>query len=180
MPALINRRYYPSRADLRKMIYRRRKRNLHGLLDQEFFMTKVEVWKKDRPDDAWYVRLSECAEDDNISKSTLLVVYQTAWQRRLLSLYGQELVFLDATYKTTQYAIPLFFVCVQTNCGYYVVASLIIEGEDTQSLSEALNVLASMNPDWSPKAFMIDSSEIEMNAIASVFKGILIFILALK
>ena len=81
------------------------------------------------------------------------------------------MVFLDATYRTTRYAIPLFFVCVHTNCGYCVVATLILEREDTKSVAEALAALLVMNPGWSPSAFMVDSSEVEMNAIASVFPG---------
>lgn len=172
-PSIINRRFYPSREDLRKMIYRRRQQILHGLLDQQYLMEKVDGWKKERPADSWFVRLSlDGDSSDQAVRTPLLIVYQSDWMRRLLNLYGQELVFLDATYKTTQYAIPLFFLAVQSNSGYIVVAAVVMEREDTASLSEALKILAEMNPGWSPKAFMIDSSEIEMNAIASIFQGI--------
>ena len=65
----------------------------------------------------------------------------------------------------------LFFLVVHSNNGYIVVATIVIEKEDTASLSEALQVLSKMNPAWSLKAFMVDSSEIELNALATVFKG---------
>ena len=46
-------------------------------------------------------------EDQN-----LIVVYQSSWQKRLLERFGNELTFLDATYRTSKYALPLFFfVC---------------------------------------------------------------------
>ena len=35
--------------------------------------------------------------------------------------YGSEQCLLDATYRTTQYAVPLYFVAVQTNVGFCVV-----------------------------------------------------------
>ena len=44
-----------------------------------------------------------------LSKNKLLFVHQTKWQKRLLNKYGNELTLPDATYKTTRYALPLFF-----------------------------------------------------------------------
>jgi hypothetical protein len=46
-------------------------------------------------------------EHVNLEKS-LLFVHQSAWQRRLLLKYGNDLCLLDATYKTTRFAVPLF------------------------------------------------------------------------
>ncbi|XP_048238820.1 uncharacterized protein LOC125372528 [Haliotis rufescens] len=46
-------------------------------------------------------------------KRSLLLVYQWDWQQKLLNRYGQEIVFLDATYRTTRYALPLF-LCMPT------------------------------------------------------------------
>ena len=50
--------------------------------------------------------------------SGLLLVHQTAWQKRLLIRYS-IMCLLDATYKTTRYAVPLFFLCMRSNV-YYV------------------------------------------------------------
>jgi hypothetical protein len=170
LPSLtVNRHFYPSRLDLRNMVYRQRQRCLQGLLDQEVVEKKVEHWKVERPDDTWIFRPSS---SDSDAKTSLLLFYQAKWQRRLLSLYGQDITFLDATYKTTRYAVPLFFLSVQTNCGYVVVGAFCIEREDTSSLTEALEVLREHNPDWCPRAFMTDASEVEINAIRTVFPGI--------
>ena len=51
--------------------------------------------------------------EDIVIKSSpseiLLVVYQTQWMKRLLQRYGSEICLLNATYKMTRYAFPLFF-----------------------------------------------------------------------
>ena len=64
---------------------------------------------KDSTEDKDEVKLESGTE------TSLLFVYQSDWQRRLLSRYGNELVLLDATYRTTRYALPLFFFVVRTN-----------------------------------------------------------------
>lgn len=38
----------------------------------------------------------------------------------MLHRYGQELCCLDATYKTTKYALQMFFIVVKTNVDYQV------------------------------------------------------------
>ena len=51
-----------------------------------------------------------------------------------------------ATYKTMQYDLPLFLVCVRTNVGYCAVAEFVTQSETTEAISEALNVLKEWNP----------------------------------
>ena len=59
------------------------------------------------------------AEDDDIDLPCrqpgkgLLFCHQTQWQQQLLQRYGAEICLLDAMYKTSRYALPLFFVCVR-------------------------------------------------------------------
>ena len=183
LPKQINRRFYPSRSDLRKMIYRQRCRLQKGLLDQENLSTKLDQWKMERPSDDFFFRASSSVQQPTIEDAedcgsvitdadqTLLFIYQTSWQKKLLLRYGQDTVFLDATYRTTKYALPLFFLCVHTNSGYIVVATLIMETEDSTSLSEALSHLKKMNPLWNPVNFMIDASDLEEKAITEVFPG---------
>lgn len=180
-----NRRYYPSRADVRKLMYRQRQRLLHGLLDQEVLAQFIDRWRQERPDDKWFYRpaaivsLSAAGNVEDITEAksdqsqTFLLIYQSAWQQRLLMRYGKELIFMDATYKTTKYALPMFFICIQTNCGYSVVGVIVLENEDSESLAEALHIFSSMNDNWSPKAVMLDSSDVEMKAISSTFSGML-------
>ena len=51
----------------------------------------------------------------------LMYVHQEQWQRDLLARYGGDVCLMDATYKTTKYSLPMFFVCCKTNTGYSVV-----------------------------------------------------------
>lgn len=173
-PNATNRRFYPSRLDLSNIMCRRRRSNLHGLLDQEALREKIDEWKSQNSSDFWLFRqsTSNADVDDNVDdRRHLLLIYQNSWQKRLLQRYGQEIVYMDATYRTTQYAIPLFFVCVHTNVGYIVVAVMIMEKEDTVSLTEALRELRVANQNFSPRAFMVDAAEVEMSAIRNVFPG---------
>jgi len=137
LPKPINRRFYPSREDLRQMIYRRRRANMHGLLDQDIVKNRIQSWSSKHPDDFWLYRPSTASTEITCSQQ-LLLVHQSQRQRRLLLCYGQELVFMDATHKTMQYALLLFFLCVHTNSGHVVVVVIVIEREDSESLSEAL------------------------------------------
>ena len=63
------------------------------------------------------------------SSISLLFVYQSKWQMDLIKRYGNEIILLDATYKATRYALPLFFMVVKTNVDYQIVASFVIENE---------------------------------------------------
>ena len=44
------------------------------------------------------------------TSNNLLFVHQEKWQQDLLVKYGNQISLLDATYKTTKYALSLFFV----------------------------------------------------------------------
>jgi len=54
---------------------------------------------------------------------------------------------VDATYKTTKYDLPLFFVTACTNVSYKVAAYFIVQSESTEQILEALNILKQWNPD---------------------------------
>lgn len=99
------------------------------------------------------------------------MVHQTEWQRKMLHRYGDELVLLDATYKTTRYTLPLFFLCVQTNVCYSVVAYFITEEETSSAITEAIEVLKGWNEAWQPKQCMVDFCEAEINALQALFPG---------
>lgn len=108
--------------------------------------------------------------------SSFLFVHQEYWQQKLLLKYGNDLALLDATYKTTQYSLPLFFLCVRTNCGYIPAAEFIVEHETSQSIAEALTVISSWNQNWNPSNFMIDYSEPELNAISEIFPSTSVYL----
>ena len=72
--------------------------------------------------------------------------------------YGNSIVLLDATYKTTKYEMPLFFISVKTNVGYSIMANFVVQEEMIEQILEALRVVQSWNPDWKPPYFMTDYS----------------------
>ncbi|KAL9969690.1 hypothetical protein ACROYT_G021937 [Oculina patagonica] len=111
----------------------------------------------------------EVKADDGTSNKGLLFVHQTSWQRCLLNRYGNELCLLDATYRTTKYSLPLYFLVVKTNIEYKVVASFVTQSETTDAIKEALSIIMKWNPDWDPKHFMVDYAEEEISAVEDLF-----------
>ena len=108
------------------------------------------------------------------TEQRLLFVHQNANQKRLLHRYGNEICLLDATYKTAKYAIPLFFLAVKTNVDYQVVGSFAMQDETTDAISKAVSILKKWNPLRTPKLFMVDNCEEEIDGIERIFPGKLI------
>ena len=103
-----------------------------------------------------------------------LFVHQTEWQQRLLNIYGQEICLLDATYKTSRFDLPLFFICVNTNVGFSIVASFLISDESADTIREALDIIKGWNPDCKPSFFMCDFDTREISALESLFDGMFV------
>lgn len=197
LPPAFNRRFFPSKKDLRNHIYRAVVQNRFSKCDQSNVSSKVEEWKRQQPKDMFHFRpytgrhqdsdITAPAEEDSskddedfdeevkvtdmTSEQSLLFVHQTDWQRRLLGRYGNNICLLDATYRTTRYSLPLFFLAVKTNVDYQVVGSFIIQHETTEAIAEALQKLKDWNPSWKPQFFMTDLSEQEINAVEEVHPG---------
>ena len=70
--------------------------------------------------------------------------------------YGDEICLLDASYKTTKYYLPMFYVVVPTNIGYQVVGTFPVSVEITDSIKEALNMLSEWNTCWKPAYWLMD------------------------
>ena len=83
---------------------------------------------------------------------------------------------MDATYKTTRYDLPLFFISVRTNAGYCVVAEFIVQSESATHIQEALSLLISWNPKWNPSYFMTDYSEAEIGALENCFPSATVYL----
>ena len=109
----------------------------------------------------------------NNEPGKLLFVHANPFQEILCERYGNDIALLDATYKTTKYSLPLFFVSVRTNCGYKVVASFVIEQETTSAITEALQYVYQFLPFLRPKFWIVDYSEPELTSIETVFKGVI-------
>ena len=171
-PKRNNRQYYPTNEDIQNHIIRA----IMGLKktkdDQE--------WKKKSPKSKFFYReynevkeektVEVQPESKKIDKHTFLFVHQEPWQQRLLRRYGSRLVFMDATYKTSKYALPLFFLCVHTNNGYKVVGEFMCQYETQVCISEALKILKEWNPWWKPNYWMVDFSIVEISAIETEFQ----------
>ena len=138
-PRKSNRKYYPTRQDLRNHITKAISAHKYSKDDQESLKTKVQEWEKQGYGKLFYRPRSSQHTDEKASIDKFLFVQQEKWQQNLLRRYGSNLVLMDATYKTTKYALPLFFVFVHCNIGYKVVASFICQNEDADSISEALS-----------------------------------------
>lgn len=123
-------------------------------------MEEVADWENSSPSSKFFLRTRDMKSGKEETK--FLFVHHEEWQRGILLRYGGDLVLMDATYKTTKYAIPLFFICVHTNVGYKVVAEFMCQDEDSLSIGEPLGILRQWNPTWDPKYFMVDFSTAEM------------------
>ena len=103
------------------------------------------------------------------SSNYLLFVYQSKWQMDVIKRYDNELILLDATYKTTRYTLTLFFMVVKTNVDYQIVVSFVIENEIYEAISEAVAVIKSWNPEFNPKYGMTDYCHEEIRALENNF-----------
>ena len=96
-------------------------KTLNSKYDQENLLASIEEWKQECPEDCLFFApvkedaTTNGAKEDattdgpsNVQSSGSLFVYQSKWQRHLLNRYGGELCLLDAKYRTTKYAVPLW------------------------------------------------------------------------
>ena len=114
--------------------------------------------------------------NEKLCKQTLLWIHQDKWQAELLVKYWNTITLIDVTYKTTKYDLVLFFVCVHTNVNYTVVAEFIVQSESAEQIAEALTIIKSWNPEWSPPLFMTDYSEADQLAINQVFPNSIVYL----
>jgi hypothetical protein len=164
------RKFHPSDQDIRNILKKAKNDNLFTQDDQVNLFSLVDQWQERQQDDSFFYRSHGTLEDDNQS-ADFLFCYQANWQKRLLARYGGDLCLLDATYRTSKYALPLFFLCVRTNVKYIVVGVFITQRETTEAIVEALEIFKEWNGDWHPNNFMTDYSAEEITALETVFQG---------
>ena len=83
----------------------------------------------------------------------------------MLRTYENKICLLDATYKSTRYTLPPFFMVVKANVDYGVVGVFVCEREGTTNIFSALKTLKSWNPNSIPLYSMVDCCSEEINAI---------------
>ena len=86
-----------------------------------------------------------------------------------MEMYGNEMCCLDATYKTSRYALPLFFVVVPTNSSYQVVATFLVASDKSDAIQEAVGIVKGWNPSWNPGSWMTDCCSAEIRALEELF-----------
>ena len=142
-PPVTNRRYHPKDVDIRNHMYKATVKHTLSKVDQENLEEKIKGWKQESPKDLFFFRPCLLSPTEAVSRNTsdangnveahitqnLLFAHQTAWQRHLMSRYGNEIMLLDTTYKTMRYELPLFFLVVKTNVNYTVVGAFMTQNE---------------------------------------------------
>nr|XP_054769966.1 uncharacterized protein LOC129277817 [Lytechinus pictus] len=201
-PPTSNMAYYPSDGCIRNHIYAARTKLRYSKLDQENLEMKVKEWAHQHPEDRFKLTLASSVptgghpesvqqevEDDEeevipipteSSGSNFFFCHQTKFQRHLLQRYGNDICLLDATYRTTKYALPLFFLAVKTNSGYSVVAEFVVQFETVAAIQMGLNTIQQWmiedGMQWNPAYFMTDFSEREIKAIELTFPTCSVFL----
>ena len=188
MPDPNDRAYFPTLDDINNHIARAQRVLQLSVVDQENAEKLIKKQQELSSESCYHFRPYQWKNHENSSKiklsrleaadfeTTLLWVHQEAWQQELMLKYGNVVCLMDATYKTTRYDLPLFFICVHTNAGYCVVAEFIVQSESNACIEEALRVLTSWNPSWKPKYFMTDYSEAEIAALETSFPGVTVYL----
>jgi len=187
-----DRAYFPTSRDIRNHIHSALVAGQYSGLDEDNLQHKVGEWKKNDPSASFFLRpcteqktackerVQQAKEDRGVTVSghegdselstshQFLFIHQNGAQKRLLNRYG-DIALLDATYRTTKYSLPLFMLVVRTNVGYLTAAEFICEVETAESIKEALHIISTWNPEWTPSHWMVDYSDAEYQAIQHVF-----------
>ncbi|XP_065650796.1 uncharacterized protein LOC136078917 [Hydra vulgaris] len=174
LPQKTNKRFFPRDETIANHMQKARLTLRRSMIDQECLRDKINEWAMYYPDAKMQFRPKGAISSDKDLKlqNSLLFIYQDKWQQKLLYRYGNKLAFLDTTYRTTKYALPLFFLVVKTNIDYQIVAIFVCENKTT----EALMCNKKWNPLFQPKFFMTDYSNEEINLLETVLPGCQVFI----
>ena len=75
-------------------------------------------------------------DDILVEEESKMFCYQDKEMKRLYKCYGKNLVLLDATYKTSKYSVPLFFLVVQGNVNFQVAAVFVCQEKSTEMITD--------------------------------------------
>ena len=116
--------HYPTLDDIRNHIYRAKTALPLSKFDQQNLALLIKDWQTMQPHGSHYFHPYKCGNDkqqhSDVEKD-FLWVHEEQWQKDILLRYGNQISLMDATYRTTKYDLPLFFICVKSNCNYMVV-----------------------------------------------------------
>ncbi|XP_077513428.1 uncharacterized protein LOC144124556 [Amblyomma americanum] len=182
-PSRSCRAFFPTQEDIHNHIQAALRRDRFSSFDQENAKQLIDKYQREEPDSKFFYRqyqkkteqINSLPSDDVLEQmeqkceETLLFCYQSKFMNEMLIKYGQSVSCLDATNKTTDYALPLFFIVVKTAQGYMCADVFITQFETSACVAEALEVFRQWCPDFNPQYWMIDYSQVEINALQSSF-----------
>ncbi|KAH8029195.1 hypothetical protein HPB51_023760 [Rhipicephalus microplus] len=158
------RTFFPTHRDISNQIQAVLKKDRFSTVDQENAIILMEKIGGEQPESSVVYRpyaarsFVGSSNSDNVEKGvasecedTSLFCFQTKFMRSMLKKYGGSLVCLDATHKTSDYALPLFFLVVKTPSGYTPAGVFIIQFETAHCIAEALDVFKQWCDNWSPQ-----------------------------
>ena len=172
-PKTNNRQFYPTKKAVYDRMLKYDYKNKLSKLDQKDLNEHISLWREASPQDKYFFRMHSVSgssdNEDFFEEHTLLFAHQSTFQITLYEKYGPHGYFLDATYKTSKYMLPLFFVCVRTNVDYQIIFTFMIQDETKMCITEALSYLKKWNPSVQPCFFMTDFDAEEIRSVEEVF-----------
>ncbi|KAL3193842.1 hypothetical protein MRX96_000130 [Rhipicephalus microplus] len=176
------RAFFPTHLDISNQIQAVLKKDRFSTVDQENARIIIEKIRGEQTESSVVYRPYAArsfvgnSDSDNVEEGvasecedTLLFCFQTKFMRSMLKKYVGSVVCLDATHKTTDYALPLFLLVVKTPSGYTPAGVFIIQFETAHCIAEALDGFKQWCDNWSPQYWMVDYSKAEISTIKQVF-----------
>ena len=65
--------------------------------------------------------------EDSKMKDKMMFIYQSFEMQQIFHRYGNQLVLLDATYKTTKYTLLLFFLATKYNINLQICTLILLQ-----------------------------------------------------
>ena len=72
--------------------------------------TTVEIKNDSDGDDIDFDEIKQDCQNVNTEDSKMMFIYQSTEMQHISHRHGNQLILLDAAYKITKYALPLFFL----------------------------------------------------------------------
>ncbi|KAL3193831.1 hypothetical protein MRX96_000119 [Rhipicephalus microplus] len=176
------RAFFPTHRDISNQIQAVLKKDRFSTVDKEIAIILIEkIWGEQTESSVVYRPYAarsfvSSSDSDNVEEGvasecedTLLFCFQTKFIRSMLKKYGGSVVSLDATHKTSDYALLLFLLVVKTPSGYTPAGVFIIQFKTAHCIAEALDVFKQWCDNYSPQYWMVDYSKAEISAIKQVF-----------
>ena len=101
-------------------------------------------------------------ENVNTEDSKTMFIYQSTEIQQMFHRNGNQPILLDATYKTTKYQLPLFFLVVKTIVNFQVCPVLNLQEDSVDMITRALSVVKMWNSEVAPKYTFVDFDEREV------------------